>query len=149
LSMALSRVALSLPIAVAVGKDVARGMGLQTSDAEFDGDITDIVLDEHGEHLHFGERRRHGRGEFGDLLLDFRGRIAAALGEVGLPLGHFRPTEETFFLRVAGRKEGDQHLPFNAAQWRHIVFDADGLDVGNEPLRLVGRRTKRASLREN
>jgi hypothetical protein len=45
-----------LTVAVAVGEGVGGGMGLQAADAQFDGDVADVVLNELGDGAHLVER---------------------------------------------------------------------------------------------
>src|SRR5258707_7810046 len=58
-----------LAVTVAVGKYIRRWMGLLAPNAQFNGYVTDIILHETRQRLHFGQRSGRRCCERGYLLL--------------------------------------------------------------------------------
>src|SRR6202158_205708 len=114
-----------LAVSVVVHEHIGCGMRLKSSNAELDGYVADVMLDELCQRFHFlqGSTRRSSKS--GDLLRDLRRRGAAAIGQFEVPIPHLLPTGKTVGGSTAWRKERNNHLASHTVDRRHLGFFAN------------------------
>jgi len=112
-------------------------MRLEASDAQLDCDVADVVLNELGDRHHLGQGRIRQRSQRCHPLLDFRGSIEPAAGQIPVPRSHLLPAGKSIRGDAARGKERHDHLSRNTLQRRHLVFFANALHIVDHPLPLI------------
>src|SRR5205823_6065452 len=109
-------------ISVAESKHIRSRMGLPAPNPQLNRDVTDVLLNEPSKNSDLVQSRWRRCGQRGDLLLDLGGSVTAPTGQIPVPISHLLPAGEPIRGWPPRRKEGDDHLPLQAAHWRHVIF---------------------------
>src|SRR6266851_229952 len=123
-------------VAIAMAEYFGGGMGLVPADAQFNGDVANIVLHEARQRLHFSQYRGNGCAQLSDLLLDLRGRVATAAREAEVPGTEFAPALNARVLPARGDQR-DDHATGNSPPWGHVLFDAYRANIIYRPMPLA------------
>src|SRR5579871_2499118 len=101
-------------IAVVMLEHLASRVWLNSADSQFNGHVTDVLLNKLREGRHLIHWRHRGWRQSRDFLLYFWRRIPSSLRQCGIPASHLFPIlEATIGRRAARRIERDNHFTRN------------------------------------
>ncbi len=123
-----------LAVPVVVRENLGRRVRLKSANAQFDGDVADVVLYEVADRLHLLKLCSFRCNQLGHLLFNLRRGLHPFAYKVGVPLPQHVPVNIRIQAGTPGGEEGNHHLALDSTHGRHERFSSDSLQIADRPL---------------